>query len=132
LSKEARTDQRHLDEMGGAMGGYIRGVAFNGLIIGAVAWAGLSLVDVPYAAALGAWTAVAELIPYLGPLFAGALAAGGRTPGVDRDGDRGGGGTNRRQRHEMSSRTGANENALLPSVRSTGAAPDLARNSSEQ
>ena len=58
------------------MGGYIRGVAFNGLITGALAWAGLSLLDVPYAAALGAWTAMAELIPYLGPLFAGALATG--------------------------------------------------------
>jgi predicted PurR-regulated permease PerM len=65
-----------LDEMGDAMGGYVRGVVFNGLVTGALSWVGLWLLDMQYALALGAFTAVAELVPYFGALIAGALAAG--------------------------------------------------------
>jgi predicted PurR-regulated permease PerM len=56
-------------EMSHAMGGYVRGLAIDACLTGALAWAGLQLVGVPYAPVLGLITAVGELIPYIGPIL---------------------------------------------------------------
>jgi len=55
-------------EMGEAMGGYVRGVAINAVIMGALAWLGLWLIGVDYAIVLGVLTMLGEPIPYIGPI----------------------------------------------------------------
>ncbi len=66
-----RADAGHvLVRMGQAMGGYVRGAAINAVIMGALAWLGLSLLHVPYALTLGALTMLLEPIPLLGPILA--------------------------------------------------------------
>ncbi|HEU4700440.1 MAG TPA: AI-2E family transporter [Gemmatimonadales bacterium] len=57
-------------DMARAMGGYVRGAAINAVIMGALAWLGLSLIGVDYAIVLGVLTMLGEPIPFLGPLLA--------------------------------------------------------------
>ncbi|MBI1960711.1 MAG: AI-2E family transporter [Candidatus Liptonbacteria bacterium] len=45
-------------------------------LIGIAAFIGLSLLNVPYNFLLAALTAVLEIVPFVGPIFAGALAVG--------------------------------------------------------
>ncbi len=52
------------------MGGYVRGVAINAAIVGALTWLGLLALGVEYALALALVTALAETIPYIGPIVA--------------------------------------------------------------
>ncbi|MGH7517593.1 MAG: AI-2E family transporter [Gemmatimonadales bacterium] len=63
------------EEMGDAMGGYVRGAAISAVIMGALAWLGLLLIGVDYALALGALTTLGEPIPYIGPIVVGAAVA---------------------------------------------------------
>lgn len=62
-----------LEEMGDAMGGYVRGAAISAVIMGVLAWLGLLLVGVDYALALGALTTLGEPIPYIGPIVVGGM-----------------------------------------------------------
>jgi predicted PurR-regulated permease PerM len=62
-----------LSATGRAMGGYVRGAAINAVIMGALAWLGLSLIGVDYALVLGVLTMLGEPVPYVGPVAAGAV-----------------------------------------------------------
>ena len=59
-----------LREMGGAMGGYVRGSAISAVIMGGLAWIGLTMLGVNYPLVLGTLTLVAEFIPVIGPILA--------------------------------------------------------------
>lgn len=60
-------------EMGDAMGGYVRGVVINSLIMGVLAWVGLMLIGVRYPLMLGLLTAMGEAVPVFGPIVVGAI-----------------------------------------------------------
>ena len=66
-ARRARADGI-MKEMGEAMGGYVRGVAINALIMGTLAWLGLWLIGVNYSVVLGVLTMLGEPIPYIGPI----------------------------------------------------------------
>ena len=71
---ERREDAaRLLGGIGSAMGGYIRGAALNGLILGALFYLGLLVIGVPYALTLALLACVLEILPILGPIIAGAV-----------------------------------------------------------
>lgn len=58
------------------MGGYLRGAAINGLIIGTLTSAGLFLIGVNFPLVLGLLAGVFELIPLVGPIVAGIVMVG--------------------------------------------------------
>ncbi len=62
-----------LEEMGRAMGGYIRGTAIDGLALGATAYAGLLLLGVHYPLVLGLLTALMEFVPVVGATVSAGL-----------------------------------------------------------
>ncbi|HEY9428802.1 MAG TPA: AI-2E family transporter [Gemmatimonadaceae bacterium] len=66
-ARRARADGI-MKEMGEAMGGYVRGVAINAVIMGALAWLGLWAIGIEYAVVLGVLTMLGEPIPYIGPI----------------------------------------------------------------
>ncbi len=51
------------------MGGFIRARALESLIVGAVTWIGLALIDFPYSVILAAIAGITNLIPYIGPII---------------------------------------------------------------
>ena len=53
-----------------AMGGYVRGVALNGVIIGVLTYAGMLVIGVDYALVLGLLAGVLEMVPVIGPIVA--------------------------------------------------------------
>jgi predicted PurR-regulated permease PerM len=55
-------------EMGSAMGGYLRGTAIDGLILGTATFIGLSLLGVDYPLVLGLVTGLLEFVPVLGAI----------------------------------------------------------------
>jgi predicted PurR-regulated permease PerM len=57
------------------IGGYLRGVALDGLVIAVLASFGLWVLGVPYFVLLGAFAGLANTVPIVGPLM-GAAAAG--------------------------------------------------------
>jgi predicted PurR-regulated permease PerM len=61
--------ERVMQAMGQAMGGYVRGAAINAVVMGALAWAGLSLIGVNYALVLGVLTMLGEPVPIIGPII---------------------------------------------------------------
>ncbi len=65
-----------LAQTSSAMGGYVRASFLDGLAMGAFAYGGFLIIGVDFPLVLAVMTAVLELIPTLGPLIAGALAAG--------------------------------------------------------
>lgn len=56
-----------------AMGGYVRGVAISGLVIGVIGYLGLLIIGVNFALVLAISAGFLEFIPYVGPFIAGAL-----------------------------------------------------------
>ncbi len=69
LSSDARKKTSGvLEEMGNAMGGYIRGVVIDAAIMGVLAAVGLFLIGVDYPIVLGVLTMLGELIPVIGPI----------------------------------------------------------------
>lgn len=60
-----------LSEMGTSMGGYIRAVVIDALIIGALTYFGLLIVGVNYTLVLAVLMALGELVPFIGPILAG-------------------------------------------------------------
>lgn len=61
-------------EMGQAMGGYVRGVFIDSVMIGAAAFIGFVALGVPYPLVLALLAGLMEAIPYIGPLVSGAVA----------------------------------------------------------
>ncbi|MBI3456504.1 MAG: AI-2E family transporter [Candidatus Rokubacteria bacterium] len=57
------------------IGRYIRGVALDGLVIGTLAALGLWVLGVPYPLLLGAFTGLANAIPFVGPLLSATAAS---------------------------------------------------------
>ena len=56
------------------VGGYLRAQLLIAIGVGLSLWLGLTLLDVPLAAALGALAALANVVPLLGPIVAGIPA----------------------------------------------------------
>jgi len=61
-------------EVNRIIGGYIRGVAMDGLVIAVLASLGLWILGVPYPLLLGAFAGLANLVPVVGPLMAASAA----------------------------------------------------------
>jgi predicted PurR-regulated permease PerM len=56
-------------------GGYVRGQLILGVIIGTVSGVAYALLGLPYAVFLGVLAGLLELVPIIGPIVAGAVAA---------------------------------------------------------
>jgi predicted PurR-regulated permease PerM len=71
-----RTEQTRsvLEEIGQTMGGYVRGVLIEALLIGAIVFVGLTIIGVPYPLALAVLAGIGEFLPYVGPIMAAAPA----------------------------------------------------------
>lgn len=65
-----------LHEIGRTMGGYVRGVVIDSVIIGLITYVALLIVGVEYPLALAVLTGVGEITPILGPIIAGVPAVG--------------------------------------------------------
>ena len=61
-------------ELNGVIGRYIRGVVLDGIVVGALAAAGLWAAGVPYPLLLGAFAGLANVVPFVGPLLSAAAA----------------------------------------------------------
>lgn len=57
------------------VGQYMLGVAFICGLAGVVTWAALAIMGVPFALLIGAVTTLLQIVPFVGPLFGGAIAA---------------------------------------------------------
>jgi predicted PurR-regulated permease PerM len=57
------------------IGRYIRGLALDGLVIGTIAASGLWAFGVNYPLLLGAFSGMANVIPYIGPFLSGTVVA---------------------------------------------------------
>lgn len=70
--------RRRIDDIAadalGSIGGYVRGVAIDSLIIGAIVYAGLAVIGLEYALALAVFAGLTEAVPIVGPIV-GALPA---------------------------------------------------------
>jgi predicted PurR-regulated permease PerM len=64
-----------LSTVGRGAGGYIKGQTIASLVTGVIAAIGLAVIGVPYAVVLGILTFVSNYVPYVGPVFAGIVAA---------------------------------------------------------
>jgi predicted PurR-regulated permease PerM len=62
-----------LDDMGRAMGGYLRGTAINGAILGVATYIALSIIGVDYPLVLGLITALLEFVPVVGATISAVL-----------------------------------------------------------
>ncbi len=62
-----------LDQMGRAMGGYIRGVVIDGFAIGATTYIGLAIIGIDYSLLLGLAAGLFELVPIVGPILSTAV-----------------------------------------------------------
>ncbi len=65
----ADRDIRILDESVERIGGYVSGNIFISVIAGTMAFVVLEILRVPFAAALGVWVAIADLIPGVGAML---------------------------------------------------------------
>ncbi|WP_309139705.1 AI-2E family transporter [Siccirubricoccus sp. G192] len=63
-----------LEALGGGLWHWILGQSITMLCVGAVTWAGLALLGIPMALALGILAGLLNVIPYLGPILSGAPA----------------------------------------------------------
>lgn len=57
------------DQVGTAVGGYVRGQLLIATFIGVVVWLGLTMVGIPSAAAIGFLAGAFNIVPYLGPII---------------------------------------------------------------
>jgi predicted PurR-regulated permease PerM len=67
--KQAERNARIVDESMERIGGYVTGNLFISLIAGTLAFVVLEVLGVPFAAALGLWVAIADLIPGVGAML---------------------------------------------------------------
>jgi predicted PurR-regulated permease PerM len=63
-----------LSEIGHKIGGYLRGVTFNMLVVGVLSGLGVFLLGVPYPVLLGIFAGLTEFIPFIGPFIGGSAA----------------------------------------------------------
>jgi predicted PurR-regulated permease PerM len=69
-----RRTSRIMQRAGHAMGGYVRGAAMSGAIVGVLTWIALLILGVQYRQVLAAGSAFGEFVPYVGPLVAAVPA----------------------------------------------------------
>jgi predicted PurR-regulated permease PerM len=62
-----------LDRLAHTMGGYVRGAAITGVVIGTLNYVGLLVIGVNFPLVLAILSAVFEFIPFIGPFIAGTL-----------------------------------------------------------
>lgn len=62
------------NEINDQMGQFVRARLFEALIVGIIVWIGLFIMGFPYASVLASFAALANLIPYVGPII-GAVPA---------------------------------------------------------
>ena len=67
--EHADRNTRILDESLERIGGYVSGNIFISIIAGTLAFLVLEILDVPFAAALAVWVAIADLIPGVGAML---------------------------------------------------------------
>jgi predicted PurR-regulated permease PerM len=76
LPRDQRRDVMHITEQVNVLiGRYIRGQMLLVAIMSSVTAVGLTVLEVPYSILLGFVTGVLELIPFAGPITAGAIAS---------------------------------------------------------
>lgn len=77
VPSERRPELRGLAaEIHGVLGRYVRGLAFLVALMAAVTWTGLALFfHLPYSLPIAITTGFLEIIPFLGPVAAGTIAA---------------------------------------------------------
>jgi predicted PurR-regulated permease PerM len=76
VPRDQRRDLMHItDQVNILIGRYIRGQLLLVAIMSSVTAVGLTILEVPYSIVLGFITGVLELIPFAGPIAAGALAS---------------------------------------------------------
>ncbi len=63
-------------QAGRALGGFVRGQLLVAFIVGVASSVGLFLIDMPFWLIIGIIAGVLNLIPFIGPIVGGALAAG--------------------------------------------------------
>ena len=63
-----------LREVGETMGGYVRGILLEAVLIGVLVFIGMSLIGVRYAAVLAVLAGLGEFVPYVGPIAAAVPA----------------------------------------------------------
>jgi predicted PurR-regulated permease PerM len=73
LLSPARADRlrRIVDEVIRSVAGYVLGNVLTSLIAGAIVYATLAILGVPFALLLGLWVALVDLLPLVGGLLAG-------------------------------------------------------------
>ncbi len=71
--QHADRNVRILEESLGRIGGYVSGNLLISVIAGTLAFAVLELLGVPFAAALGFWVAIADLVPSVGAMLGAVL-----------------------------------------------------------
>ncbi len=78
LVPDSRQDEVRdvLSELGGTVGGYVRGVLISALSVAVLTYIGLLAIGLPSALLLALIAGFAELIPVLGPFLAAAPAVG--------------------------------------------------------
>jgi len=62
------------EEIGQTMGGYVRGVLIEALLIAVIVFLGLWIIGVEYPLALAVLAGIGEFMPYVGPILAAAPA----------------------------------------------------------
>lgn len=72
-ARAARHTESILDIIGNVMGRYIRSQIILGLIVGTLVFLGLWIIQVEYALAMGAVTAITQFIPVVGPVVSGLV-----------------------------------------------------------
>jgi len=76
LPRDHRVEMLHvLRDTNVMLGRYIRGQVILVFLMATVTTVGLTILDVPYSLLLGVMTGVLEVIPFVGPITAGAIAS---------------------------------------------------------
>ncbi len=72
LAPADQTDELRsvLREVGQTMGGYVRGVLIEAVLIGTIVFIGMQLIGVEYPLVLAVFSALGEFVPYVGPIVA--------------------------------------------------------------
>jgi predicted PurR-regulated permease PerM len=71
--RHADRNVRILEESLARVGGYVSGNLLISIIAGTLAFVVLEILGVPFAAALGSWVAIADLIPSVGAMLGAVL-----------------------------------------------------------
>jgi predicted PurR-regulated permease PerM len=64
-----------MSELSQGLGGYMRGVVVNTIVITGLTWLGLLILGVPYPLLLGLATGLLQVVPLIGPWISGAMVA---------------------------------------------------------